>query len=46
MMLNKLVMLILCLMVVTACSSVNTRGLTNRGVDTHDQTIPVYSTKW
>ncbi len=45
-MLNKLTTLILCLLAVTACSSVNTRGLTNRGVDTHDQTIPVYSTKW
>ncbi len=43
---NKLLLIILCLLTITACGSVNPRGLTNRGVDTHDQTIPVYSTKW
>lgn len=45
-MLKKLAMLALCLLAATACSSVNTRGLTNRGADTHDQTVPVYSTKF
>lgn len=44
-MLKKLAMLTLFLLA-AACSSVNTRGLTNRGVDTHDQTVPVYSTKF
>ncbi len=43
---NKLAIFILCLLALTACSSVNTRGLTNRGVDTHDQTVPIYSTKF
>ncbi len=45
-MLNKLLLIILCLLPLAACSSMNTRGLANHGMDTHDQTIPVYSTKW
>ena len=40
-MLRKFVTLALCLMIVTACSSVNTHG-----VNTHDQTIPIYNQKW
>jgi hypothetical protein len=40
-MLIKLVTLILCLLIATACSSVNTHGL-----NTRDQTIPVYTQKW
>ena len=40
-MLGKLATLILCLLAFSACSSVNTHGL-----NTHDQTIPVWSQKW
>lgn len=40
-MLSKLVTLVLCLLILTACGSVNPRG-----VDTHDKTIPIYNKKW
>ena len=44
--LARLVTLVLCLLTVTACSSVNTHGLNTHGVVPGDQTIPIYSTKW
>lgn len=40
-MLSKLLTLMLILLIATACSSVNPHGL-----NTRDQTIPVYSQKW
>jgi len=40
-MLSKFATAILCLLVFTACSSVNTHGL-----NTHDQTVPIYNQKW
>jgi uncharacterized protein YcfL len=38
---KKLVTLIICLLMFTACTSVNTNG-----IDTHDRTIPVYHTSF